>query len=237
MKKLFFFLPLFALVAVLPACTPRSKAGAISLSGSSAAPGETIIINLGNEQVKDKKEVVVNFNEKKALVVAAEGNNIEVMVPETAPGDTKISVSLNNKTIGSSGFKIAAHPSRRLVFMMDHDGSVKQIAEKLNNEELAESGQTAGRKVAYELLDEKQSVLVSGLVAHPMAGMEVFEDPEKKIRREKAGHGGAFMINLPNISGAMKLRMYDVTLNGDSNDEKLLGTKKLITEINLSQPR
>ncbi|HEV8272481.1 MAG TPA: IPT/TIG domain-containing protein [Chitinophagaceae bacterium] len=232
MNKTAYYMLLIILTA---SCNRRILPDSISLSQSSARPGETILINTGKRTISDKNKISVTFNEITSQVISLEDSLVEVMVPELQPGEAKINISVDKKSIGNSSITIKEHSTRKLIFMINPEGKVEKIGEKLSNDEIASPDLTAGNKIAYDLVDANQQILASGLVPNPLGGMEVFDDPQKKIFREKAGHmGGTFTINVPNIKGGMKLRIYDVQLPGDANNQQFLERKKLITEIDIT---
>jgi hypothetical protein len=223
------------LIIITASCHRRITGDSISLSQSSALPGETILINTGKRSVADKNKINVTFNEITSQVVSVQDSLVEVMVPELQPGEAKINIRIDKETIGNSSITIKEHSTRKLIFMISHEGKVEKIGEKLSNDEIASPDMAAGSKIAYDLLDGNQQILASGLIANPLGGMEIFDDPQKKIYREKAAHmGGSFTINVPNIKGGMKLRLFDVQLPGDANNEKFLERKKLIAEIDVT---
>lgn len=230
-------IPVLSLSVIICFSACNRKISAITglrLLSESSVPGELMTISFGKTEKTNNKSLGVTVGGQSADLVAVEENSIDFIVPEMEPGRTEVKVFRNNKTVGSTALLIVAHPTRKIIFSYQKDEIVK-LGEKLTNDELATRENSEGRKILFELFDTTQKLLVSGIVVHPLSGMELFEDPKGKIRKEnKMDMGpGTFSVNVPNIHDPMQIKFYDLFLKGDTSNLKQLESRKFITEIKL----
>lgn len=234
MKKNKVFL-LIAITSLIMSCNPQRKTLSFLPSTDMASPGEVIILKIQQPDKLPEGDITVSFGKQLALIVdRGKEDALSVMVPDLPPSKLMLTISTKGKTLGETEF-IVQRTTAKMVHMTMQGKDFKVLRAKGSNDEIRQFQGTEGKMLAFDVLEEKGELVMTGTIPHPEE-MELFDDPKGKMQHEKSHHSEqVFSILIPNAPGKLKVRFYEPDPAAGLQSEKFMSARKFINEVILNQ--
>jgi len=224
---------LLVAIAVLSGCSKsRTDRDTLVIINQSVSPGEIVYLKINVQDSINIKELNVTINDKAALVTGMKDDLVQVMVPNLEPGKAKVKVVTREKKTLEAELNILQSISKDL-FLSMKDQKITYVKSTSSNNRFVQINDAGNdRRLSYDIFSEKMELLVRGTAVYPGTGIEYF-DPDGKIRRTDYLPSGDFVLNIPNIPGALVIKFYEADEKSDLSTEKGLLARKLINEITI----
>ena len=230
-NKLILFL--LAALVLMSSCTkPGIDREALVVYNETVSPGEIMYFKLSGTDSSNFKELNVTINEKPAKVIGMKNDLVQVMVPNLDPGKARVKVVTGNKKSFEADADIQESLSKNL-YLTYKDKKISFVKSTPSNnrfERFKDNGSV--KMLSYDIYSENQELLVTGTAVYPASGMEYF-DEKGRIYRTDYQPSGDFVLNIPNIRGAVTIKFYEADEKTDLLTEKGLSARKLINEITI----
>ncbi|MRG44287.1 hypothetical protein GFS24_04135 [Chitinophaga sp. SYP-B3965] len=230
--KQFICLTAVMLMLFAVSCIRRTgQSTAFTVSQDISSPGDIILLQFSDTTEVDTSGMEMTFG-KEAAFISGQGPQgaIAVMVPDIPSGKVKLSVSRKGKLLGESDFTIQDNPAKSIALSMQGK-EFKVLASKGTNNPVEQYLGTEGRMLAFDVLDAKGELVMTGTVPHPGA-MEVFTAPKVIHREEMHEHMPSFFsITIPNAKGKLTIKFYEPDSKVSITSGNFSSARKLISEI------
>lgn len=202
-----------------------------TVSQDISSPGDIILLQFSDTTEVDTSGLEVTFG-KEGAFIAGQGplGAISVMVPDVPSGKVKLAVSRKGKLLGESEFTIQDNSAKSIALSMKGK-EFKVLSSKGTNNAVEQYLGTEGRMLAFDVLDAKGELVMTGTVAHPGA-MEVFVAPKVIHREEMHDHMPSFFsITIPNAKGKLTIKFYEPDSKVNITAGNFSSARQLISEI------
>lgn len=203
-----------------------------SVSQDISSPGDIILLQFSDTTEVDTSGLEVTFG-KAGAFIAGQGPQgaISVMVPDVPSGKLKLAVSRKGKLLGETEFTIQDNSAKSIALSMQGK-EFKVLSSKGTNNAVEQYMGTEGRMLAFDVLDAKGELVMTGTVPHPGA-MEVFVEPKVIHREEMHDHHmpSFFSITIPNAKGKLTIKFYEPDSKVNITAGNFSSARTLISEV------
>jgi len=229
-KFILFLLPVFV---VLCGCTKGGiEKEPLVVFNQNVSPGEIVYLKIMGADSSNIKELKVTINDQAAGVLGMKNDLVKVLVPNLKPGKAKVKVITRDSKSLEAEVNIMESLSKNL-YLTYKDKKITYVKSAPSNNKFERFNDRGNmKKLSYDIFNEKNELLVNGTAVYPASGMEYF-DKEGKINRTDYQPSGDFVLNIPNIRGALTIKFYEADEKTDLLTEKGLAARKLINEITI----
>jgi hypothetical protein len=228
------FICITAVMLMLFAVACIRKTGqstSFSVSTDISSPGEVVLLQFSDTAEVDTSGLEVTFGKEAALITGlGQQGDLAVMVPDAPAGKVKLQVKRKDKILGESDFTIQDNSAKSIAFSMQGK-EFKVLASKGTNNAVEQYQGTEGRMLAFDVLDAKGQLVMTGTIAHPGA-MEVFVEPKVIHRESMHEHMPSFFsITIPNAKGKLSIKFYEPDSNLSITSGNFSSARTLISEV------
>lgn len=202
-----------------------------TVSQDISSPGDIILLQFSDTTEVDTSGLEVTFG-KEGAFIAGQGPQgaISVMIPDVPSGKVKLAVSRKGKLLGETEFTIQDNSARSIALSMQGK-EFKVLNSKGTNNTVEQYQGTEGRMLAFDVLDAKGELVMTGTVPHP-GTMEVFTAPKVIHREEMNDHMPSFFsITIPNAKGKLTIKFYEPDSKVSITAGNFISARKLISEV------
>lgn len=229
-KNIVTSLLLLSMMLLLHSCSKKVK---LSVSGDYIGCGELTVIHASEGVFEKGTEIYFGNAIADIIKVSEDKKDAEVMVPAGIKDSVQISVKQRGKSIEQFMFHVAEAPSVQLQLSYSHNG-IRLSNKTSYNAEFRQTQSTGDNVLVFQVIDANGEIAAQGVADNPMEPMEVFMDNKGSIRKEthnmEEHKDMPFNINLPNLKGKFKLKIYESNM-GAAALEKDMSSLRVIQEI------
>ena len=203
------------LVLVAVACIRKTMQPMLFIASTDiSSPGEIILLQFTDQKEADTNGMNVIFGRESGLITGQDTQgSVAVMVPDVAAGKTKLQVTRGGHILGTSEFTILDNTGKSVAFSMEGKAfSVLFI--KGTNHAIEQYLGTEGRMLAFDVLNVKGELLMTGTVPYP-------------------GADKRFSITIPNAKGKQTIRFYEPASGESIHSGKFVSTREFISEVSI----
>lgn len=228
------FICLTAVVLMLFAVSCIRKTGqstSFTVSTDISAPGNIVLLQFSDTTEVDTSGMEVSFGKEAAFITGqGQQGTVAVMVPDAPAGKVKLQVKRKGKLMGETDFTIQENSAKSIAFSMQGK-EFKVLTSKGTNNAVEQYLGTEGRMLAFDVLDAKGQLVMTGTVPHPGA-MEVYVEPKVIHRESMHEHMPSFFsITIPNAKGKLTIKFFETDSNLSITSGNFISARQLISEV------
>jgi hypothetical protein len=178
----------------------------------------------------------VEFGRESAQVQQVlSATNVQVLVPNIPPGEAEVRIQEALKAPGKSAtVRVLKAPTKKLVLELS-GANIRLLSASERGGEYTNTPEQDQRRLSFDVLTADGNLLYTGAIVHPTLGrMEVFDEPqpEKKAMHNEPAMGAAvFELKIPNISGEVVIKFYDVPQGADLSTPEGRAARRYVNQV------
>jgi hypothetical protein len=208
-----------------------SQSTSFTVSTDISSPGDIILLQFTDTTEMDTSGMKVTFGKEGALITGlGQQGTVAVMVPDAPAGKVPLQVSRKGKLLGGTEFTIQDNSARSIAFSMQGK-DFKVLNAKGTNNAVEQYQGTEGRMLAFDVLDAKGELVMTGTIAYP-GEQEVFVDPKVMHRENMHEHMPSFFnLTIPNAKGKLTIKFFEPDSSVNITSGNFSSARKLISEV------
>ncbi len=215
-----------------------ASAGVVSVIPNTASPGTTVRVEAAGPVFMKDGYASVRIGEQVAQVVREISDvAVEVLVPNAAPGATRVQIIEPDQPPGPPG-SLSILPSRSLQLVVSlSDERLELLDSRPGGAHPRRGIDPGGRRVQYEVFNALGRLVFRDVLTHPTLGrFEIFDAPdsgEHTMHRLDERESAKFAIMIPNVPGGATVRFYDVPDGVVADSPEGRRRREFLSELNV----
>jgi hypothetical protein len=206
----------------------------IRLSQESARPGDPVLVQLRDEQIRGEEPIRAMFGkDTPAAARLTPDGDIEVIVPMIPAGESSLSIYQGQNLLGRGTMEVRESATRLLTISYGPDG-IAFLHESPGMGTPTGHVRSRQPRLSFDLINARGAVVYSGTILDPAeTRAEVLTQASANGGPMQVGRGaletsGVIFVEVPTLPGPASLRVYRAAANLDLFTTEGRGQRRLI---------